>query len=73
MVLIPPNYTDRLQPLDTNVNKPAMDYLHCEFKSWYAKQVCHQFKGGCEKAPINLCLSVVKLIGAEWISHLIAF
>ena len=40
VLLIPPNCTDRLQPMDISVNKPAKDFLHGQFKSWYAKQVC---------------------------------
>ena len=28
VVLIPPNYTDRLQPLDLSVNKAAKEFLH---------------------------------------------
>ena len=43
------------------------DYLCGEFKSWYAKQVCREFKAECEKAPIDLHHSEVKPIGAEWI------
>ena len=42
VVLIPPNCTDRLQPLDLSVNKAAKDFLHRKFREWYAKQVCVQ-------------------------------
>ena len=73
VILIPPNCTDRLQPSDISMNKPAKDYLRGEFKSWYAKQVCRQFKGECEKAPIDLHLSVVKPIGAEWMKNLYSY
>jgi len=30
-VIVPPNYTDMLQPL--NVNKPAKGFLHIEFNN----------------------------------------
>jgi len=34
VVLIPPNCTDRLQPLDISVNKSVKEFLHKEFHSW---------------------------------------
>ena len=40
VALIPANCTDRLQPLDLSINKPAKDFLRKQFESWYAKQVC---------------------------------
>ena len=45
VTLLPPNCTDRFQPMDLSVNKPAKDFLHKEFNSWYSKQVCSQFQG----------------------------
>jgi len=73
VVLIPPNCTDRLQPMDISINKPAKDFLRGEFKLWYAKQVCSQFRGESEKAPINLQLSVVKPLGFEWMTKLYSY
>ena len=70
VLLVPPNCTDRLQPMDISVNKPAKDFLHAEFKSWYAKQVCSQFQGESEKASIDMRLSVVKPLGFEWMKRL---
>ena len=50
VTLLPPNCTDRLQPMDLSVNKPV----------WYSKQVCSQFQGKSEKSPIDTRASVVK-------------
>ena len=36
VVLIPPNCTDHLQPLDISVNKAVKDHLRGQFQSWYA-------------------------------------
>ena len=36
VVLIPANCTDRLQPLDISVNKPAKDFLRKQFQQWYS-------------------------------------
>ena len=49
VVLIPPNYTDRLQPLDLSVNKAAKEFLHKCFQKWYALQVCSQLEGKTSK------------------------
>jgi len=37
VVLIPPNCTDRLQPLDISVNKSAKEFLRRKIHAWYAK------------------------------------
>ena len=66
-MLIPPNCTDRLQPLDLSVNKSIKAHLRSEFQSWYAKEVCTQLQGCAEKKPVDLKLSVVKPLGAAWI------
>lgn len=67
MVLVPPNCTDRLQPLDLSVNRSAKELLRNEFQEWYAQQVCAQLQGKIDKQPVDLRLSVVKPLGAKWI------
>ena len=67
VALIPPNCTDRLQPLDLSVNKAAKDFLRGQFREWYAKQVCMQLKESENKA-VDLRLSILKPLGAEWIN-----
>ena len=67
VVLIPPNCTDRLQPLDVSVNKAVKNQLWTQFQSWYVQQVCHQHQEGEEKKPIDLKLSAIKPFSASWI------
>ena len=43
--LIPPNTTDRLQPMDIAVNKPAKAFLKEQFQNWYSEQVTRQLDG----------------------------
>ena len=55
--LLPPNTTDRLQPLDLAVNTPAKEFLRQKFQEWYAQQVAEQIRvRGCHVAiePVNL-------------------
>ena len=65
--LPPPNTTDKLQPLDISVNKPAKEFLRLKFQEWYAEQVAEQImSGGChvELEPVDLGLPVMKEFGA---------
>ena len=69
-VLILPNCTDRLQPLDVSVNKAAKEFLQNSFQKWYASIVCSQLNGETEKKAVDLCLSVMKPHGAKWLVEL---
>ena len=66
VALIPANCTDRLQPLDLSINKPAKDFLRKQFKGWYAKQVCAQLDEGKQSEDVDLRLTTMKPLGAEW-------
>ena len=70
VVLIPPNCTDKLQPLDLSVNKPVKDFLWDKFQQWYSGIICHQFQGLQSKEPVDLRLAVVKPSGARWMISL---
>ena len=70
MVLIPANCTNKLQPLDLSVNKAAKDFLRSKFQNWYAQQICSQIQGQAERRPVDLRLSVVKPLGANWMVSL---
>ena len=70
VVLIPANCTDRLQPLDISVNKPAKDFLRKQFQEWYSAKICRQFQGLDPKEPVDLRLTVMKPLGATWMISL---
>ena len=68
-VIVPPNCTDRLQPLDLSLNKAAKDFLRSQFQSWYANKIHEQLKQDkCD--PVDLRLTVMKTLGAKWIIEL---
>ena len=69
--LLPPNTTDRLQPMDVSVNKPAKDHLKSQFNEWYTQQVLAQLEGEnleeLELQPIDLGMATLKELGAKWL------
>jgi len=78
--LLPPNTTDRLQPMDIAVNKPAKDYLKRRFDEWYSEQVLKQLQGQdtddletVDLQPINLGLPALKEIRAQWLVDMASY
>lgn len=68
LVIVPPNCTDRLQPLDLSVNKAAKEHMRSKFHEWHANMVMQQLDKSENKAkPIDLRLSRMKPLGAQWI------
>ena len=71
IVFVPPNCTDRLQPLDLSVNKPGKDFLRDKFQQWYSDKVFDQLcKNEASLEPIKFPLQVMKPLGAQWIMEL---
>ena len=70
-VIVPPNCTDRLQPLDISVNKAAKEFLRSRFQEWYASKIAFQLKQSARVTePVDLRLSLMKPIGAKWLIEL---
>ena len=69
MLLYPRNCTDKLQPLDVSVNKPAKDFLRHQFQMWHAEQICSQ-ENPDQLEPVDLKLRVMKPLGARWLIQL---
>ena len=71
--LLPSNTTDRLQPMDISVNKPAKDHLRDQFNQWYSERVVAQLEGDIsdieqvELQPIDLGMLAMKELGAKWL------
>ena len=72
IVDVPANCTDRLQPMDLSVNKSIKEHLKSSFQLWYANQVSIQLDQGGVRKPIDLRLSVVKPLGAQWFMNAFA-
>ena len=69
MVLLPPNTTDSLQPMDLSANKPAKDFLKRRFEEWYSGEVMKRLDGKesetVDLEPINLGLPILRELGAK--------
>jgi len=63
-VIVPPNCTDRLQPLDVSVNHAAKHFMWSKFESWYADRIMAQQQNGGSIQP------VVLPIRAQWMVEL---
>ena len=70
IVPVPPNCTDHLQPMDLSVNKPVKEFMRKKFQEWYAGEVLKQRDEGKEVSPIDLKLSTLKPLGAQWLISL---
>ena len=69
-VIIPANCTDHLQPLDLSFNKAAKTFLHSKFQMWFAKEIALQKDSEKPREPVDLRLSNMKPLGAQWLVKL---
>ena len=69
-VIVPPNCTDHLQPLDVSVNRAAKQFLRKKFENWYADQITAQKDVGKEIEPVDMKMSIVKPVSAKWMIDL---
>ena len=68
-VLIPPNCTDKLQPMDIAINKPMKDELKTRFQTWYANEVQKQLLKHIplEQVKVDVTATAIKHKSANWI------
>ena len=64
--LVPANCTDKLQPLDLSVNKPAKDFMKRQFQNWYGEMICKKLEDKIEE-EVDMRLSVMKPLSARWL------
>ena len=67
VVSIPPNCTNRLQPMDLSVNKSVKEFIQGKFRDWFSEQIQDQLsEGKREYTPVDLKMSTC--IEATWSS-----
>uniref|UniRef100_A0A1X7U120 DDE-1 domain-containing protein n=1 Tax=Amphimedon queenslandica TaxID=400682 RepID=A0A1X7U120_AMPQE len=64
-VIVPANCTDKLQPLDLSINKPAKDYMKTKFQEWYGDIIFKQLDDQIHK-EVDMKLSTMKPIVSHW-------
>ena len=71
VAVVPGNCTDRLQPLDISINKPAKEFLRSKFQEWYSEKIRDSMESKKNPAEVvDLKLSIVKPLGAQWLIEL---
>ena len=64
-MIVSANCTDKLQPLNLSVNKPAKDYMKRRFQEWYGDIICRQLEAKLHE-EVDMRLSVMKPIVITW-------
>ena len=72
VVIVPHNLTNKFQPLDITVNKPAKSFISNKYNEWFTEQVAKQLQKGIPPADIQVSLNLgeLKVMHARWISAL---
>ena len=72
VVVVPHNLTNKFQPLDITVIKPAKSFMSSKYNEWFSKQVSQQLEQGIQPANVKVCLGLIelKLMPAKWILEL---
>lgn len=66
-IFVPANCTDRLQPMDLTINKPAKDFLKQQFQLWYSNEIYLQKERSGKLEPISFPMTTTKPLGTKWL------
>ena len=69
-VVVPANCTDRLQPLDLSINKPAKEFLRRKFREWFADQIAARLEDNTQQVNVQQVDFIMKPLGARWLVQL---
>ena len=72
VVIVPHNLTNKFQPLDITINKPAKSFISNKYNEGFFKQVSQQLEKGIQPADVKVSLGLIdlKVILAKWILEL---
>ena len=72
IVIISHNLTNKFQPLDITVNKPAKSVISNKYNEQFSKQVSQQLEKGIQPADVKVSLGFIelKVEHAKWILEL---
>ena len=68
VVIVPHSLTNKFQPLDVSVNKPAKTFISNKYNSWFSKQVSAQVALATEPSKVKVApkLSDIKPLHGQW-------
>ena len=72
-VVVPANCTDRLQPLDLSINKPAKEFLKRKNQEWFADQIAARLENNTQQVnaqQVDMRPSIMKPLGTQWLLQL---
>ena len=61
VVIVLHNLTNKFQPLDITVNKPAKSFISNKYNEWFSKQVSQQLEKGIQPADVKVFLDLIEL------------
>ena len=72
VIIVPHNLTNKFQPLDITLNKPAKSFISNSYNEWFSQQVSQQLEKGIRPADVKVSLNLteLKIMHAKWISEL---
>ena len=72
VIIVPYSLTNKFQPLDITVNKPAKSFISNSYNEWFSQQVSQQLEKGIRPADVKVSLNLteLKVMHAKWISKL---
>ena len=70
VVKVPPNCTDRLQPMDLTVNRSIKEFLRRKFRVWYSEEVTRKLAAN-DTSIVDTKMSTMKPLGASWLKSLL--
>ena len=72
VVIVPHNLSNKFQPLDIAINKPAKSFISHKYNEWFSKQFSQHFEKGIQPADVKLSLGLteLKIMHAKWILEL---
>ena len=72
VVIVPHNLTNKFQPLDITINKPAKSFISNKYNEGFFKQVSQQLEKGIQQADVKVSLGFIdlKVMHAKWILEL---
>ena len=68
VVIVPHSLTNKFQPLDVSVNKPATTFISNKYNRWFSKQVSAQLALATESSKVKVApkLSDIKPLHGQW-------